>query len=582
MAKTELDRRMNSSDILTQTEPTGTSSLRVVAKASSNTRVEMLVLLGILGIAFGLRIWGINFGLPYRYHPDEPQHVAEAARMLVEHRLEPQIFNNPPFYKYLLVLADAGYAGVSLLLGRYESLSELASSLSWDPSPLYLLGRVVSVIAGTLTVLITYFIGKAAYTAQVGLLSSFFLAVSFLHVRDSHFAVNDALLVLLVATAVLAAIKVIQYESPLWGVIGAGSAGLAFATKYTAVFVIFTLTVAVIIAFYKDRTRKLRARLGMLVAIWSTFGLAAVFGSPYFLLKPVKVYQSISGSIYAYGVNGFEGWQLDAAGAYLYYLKSLVWGMGPVLALLALLGCFLALARHTKAELVLLTYPILLYLFMTRQEMYFARFLLPAYPALLVLAASCASAFISYIGERAFLTPGKLLLVVAVAAALPPAIQSARLGYLLAQTDTRTLAKQWVEQNIPEGAKIAVDWPHHGPPLSTLASPEPDSARAYELMVVGGMGLAEHSLGYYRSQGIHHLISSSNISNIALTNVEQEGARHEFYVQLDTELELLQEFTPHPPNADPPFVFDQVLGPMLGLWQIERPGPTIKIYGFSE
>ena len=58
----------------------------------------------LLVLGLGLRLWGIGFGLPYEYHVDEVQYVRQAASM-GQRGLEPVWWNNPPFYKYLFLLA---------------------------------------------------------------------------------------------------------------------------------------------------------------------------------------------------------------------------------------------------------------------------------------------------------------------------------------------------------------------------------------------------------------------------------------------------------------------------------------------
>jgi hypothetical protein len=35
-------------------------------------------LVAITLLSFGLRVWGITFGLPFAYHPDEPQYIPPA------------------------------------------------------------------------------------------------------------------------------------------------------------------------------------------------------------------------------------------------------------------------------------------------------------------------------------------------------------------------------------------------------------------------------------------------------------------------------------------------------------------------
>ena len=39
---------------------------------------QRLMLLGLVLLALALRLWGIGFGLPRTYHPDEPAHVLQA------------------------------------------------------------------------------------------------------------------------------------------------------------------------------------------------------------------------------------------------------------------------------------------------------------------------------------------------------------------------------------------------------------------------------------------------------------------------------------------------------------------------
>lgn len=50
-----------------------------------------ICLLGILAAAFFFRIYGINFGLPYIYHPDEHSIVDRALRMLRTRDFSPQL-----------------------------------------------------------------------------------------------------------------------------------------------------------------------------------------------------------------------------------------------------------------------------------------------------------------------------------------------------------------------------------------------------------------------------------------------------------------------------------------------------------
>jgi hypothetical protein len=95
---------------------------------------------------------------------------------------------------------------------------------------------------------------------------------------------------------------------------------------------------------------------------------------------------------------------------------------------------------------------------------------------------------------------------------------------------------------------------------------------------IGGSGLSDHPLEWYRQQGFDYLITSSFIYSIPLVFPKQDADRKAFYVSLQQQLPLVKEFSASLEGADPPFIFDEIYGPAISLWQRERPGPTIKIY----
>lgn len=536
---------------------------------------ETLVLLGILLAALALRLWGIGFGLPYEYHVDEVQYVRQAASMGSQ-GLEPVWWNNPPFYKYVLLAEYGGLFAVGRVLGWYASAADFGARNTVDPTLLYLLARGTTALLGTLTVWITYQLGKTAYSRVTGLLSAAFLAVCFLHVRDSHFAVNDIPLTFFTTVVLLAALMIAQTGKPKWYAIAGAALGFGFATKYSAALAALPIAVAHLFSpgfrFAKGAWGWRRLGIALLVACG-----AAILGSPYFVLTPGKVIRDAYEALYLAGQQGFEGWQIDPAGGFLFYLKTLSWGLGLGLLVCAGIGVFFALARHSPSDIILATFVLVGYVFWGRQQMYFARFIIPLLPPLLILTAS----LVEKIAHSFAPASGKAGLVMGIIAAilmLQPLVWSLRLDYLWTQSDTRTEARQWIEQHFPADARIAVDWRTHAPPLSTEDQPAVAAGREYDVLIVGGKGLAEHPLAWYHDQGFDHLIASSFIYNIPLLDAEKDAARNAFYASLDQELTLVQTFWPNTTQTEPAFIFDEVVGPAVSLWRRERPGPVIKIY----
>jgi hypothetical protein len=77
------------------------------------------------------------------------------------------------------------------------------------------------------------------------------------------------------------------------------------------------------------------------------------------------------------------------------------------------------------------------------------------------------------------------------------------------------------------------------------------------------------------------LITSSFIDNIPVVDRELQAKRLAFYSALDEEFTLIKTFRPEGSLAEPPFIFDEIYGPVISLWARQQPGPTIKIYAVN-
>lgn len=536
---------------------------------------DNLLLLGILLLALVLRLWGIGFGLPFEYHVDEVQYVRQAAAM-GSRGLEPVWWNNPPFYKYVLLAEDGLLFAVGRVLGWYASVADFGDQLMVNPTPLYIMARGTTALLGTLTVFITYLLGKTAYNRVVGFLSAAFLAVCFLHVRDSHFAVNDIPLTFFTTLVLWASLKIAESGKLKWYIVAGVALGLGFATKYSAALAALPIVVAHFLSpdFRFANGKGNWKHLGLAILAG---GGAAILASPYFVLTPGKVVRDAYEALYLAGQQGFEGWQIDSAGGFVFYLKTLSWGMGWGLLIASVVSLCVAILRRLPQDVILASFVLVGYVFWGRQEMYFARYIIPLIPPLLVLAALLVEK-IGYSFAHVSGSARGVVYSIALLLMLQPLASSLRLGYLWTQADTRTLAREWIVQHIPGDARIAVDWRTHAPPLSTADQPAVAAGQEYEVLIVGGKGLSEYSLEWYQEQGYDYLIASSFIYNIPLTDVERDVERRAFYEDLAQQTVAVQTFWPNSSQTEPPFIFDEVVGPAVSLWQRERPGPVIKIY----
>ena len=107
------------------------------------TRLQGRIVLGaVVLLALGLRLYGIQYGLPSVYNPDE---VAIMARALsfAKGTLNPHNFLYPTFYFYVLFAWVGAYLGFVWLTGGVASVAALQQLYFTDPTGIYTAGRVL-------------------------------------------------------------------------------------------------------------------------------------------------------------------------------------------------------------------------------------------------------------------------------------------------------------------------------------------------------------------------------------------------------------------------------------------------------
>jgi hypothetical protein len=538
-----------------------------------------LALVGILAVALVLRLGGIGFGLPYAYHIDEPTYVSEALNLgarIIGRQPNPTGFSNMLFGEY------AVYFVVGRLAGLFASLGDFEQAYRSDPTVFLLLGRLTSALLGTLNVLAVYHIEKGLTQRRPGLLAALFLAVAFLHVRDSHYGVPDITAACLVSVAVLFCLLSVKRPNPRYLYLAAAAGGLAIAVKWSVWPLLVTLGLVI---FFDWQTRGKGVGVGRfgrhLLLVLLSFAGGLILGGFQLFIKPGLYLEYALRESAAGEGGGFGFWQIDTVSGWLFYLKTAVYGLGLVFLALAVWGGVWRLVRtvrdRDRLSVVLLSFPVCYYLVMGATRHYFARYALPLVPFAAVFAAEPIWALVHWKTERRWLAWG-LAALLAVAALAQPLAWSVQQDSVLMAEDTRTLAKNWIEANLPAGAKIAVDWPVHGPPLSTPERAMPQSTRVYSVVAIGGTGLADHTLQWYQAQGFDYLVTSSFITDLSVVDPAQNDERNRFYASLDQQLTLIQEFRPDAGDQAQAFVFDEIYGPAVSVWARNRPGPTLKIY----
>lgn len=507
-----------------------------------------LVLAVILLFALVIRAYGTNYGLPYVYHPDEPAIVERALQIERSSDLNPHWFNYPTLYIYAqtllivilrpIVRAWAGWRGITLDLLAWQGI-------------IYQAGRLLTALIGTATVAVVYGIGRRLFNRRVGLWAAFILATTALHIEHSHYITTDVPAAFFVALCLYFAARALEDHPLRYLMLSALMAGFAAGAKYNAGLVLVTTGVAFLAT--RRSWKELVDPALILVPLAALGGF--LLSTPYALLDYDTFNKGVQAEIEHYrtghqGAEGSDNWRWFAL--YLYGE-----GMGHVLAAVTAASVLFALIRRTRRDLLLLLFPLLYYWLISAQRVRFARNMMPLLPFLAVLAARLVYAVLRDMAAHIpwahlrrplpALMRGAAVLAVAVLLVSGPVRQQIRYDILLTQPDTRTIAKMWIEENIPTGARIAFE--EYTPPLQFSWMPGTTTKR---YRADKYWRLSERPLDYYRQKPYDYVVVSSFMYGRYFVDRVSYPQDRRFYETLFTQWTLVKEFTgPSAPMHNP-------------------------------
>jgi 4-amino-4-deoxy-L-arabinose transferase-like glycosyltransferase len=407
----------------------------------------------VLGVAFGLRLWGIGQGLPYVYDVDEYGHfVPEAVRMF-GHGLNPHYFVNPPALTYFLHAVFGVWFGVL----RSGSHASIAREFALHPERFFLLARVMVALLGTASVWLLYLLGTRLFDRATGLLASAVMAVAFLPVFYGHLALNDVPTLVGLTLSLLGTAGVLRRGRMIDYLLAGVGLGLAAATKYTAGVMLLPLLGAAV-AQYRDGTREHRRDVAIGTGLALLAALAAyLIANPYSLLD-FHAFRAELELQSHYTEQSQSSWiGGPKQGSFVYYLWSFTWGLGWVPALAALGGAVTIWHRDRRTGWVLVPVAVLYLLFLGLQGRYFGRWLLPIFPVACLLAASFALELTSRVADRAPRLRAAFVALATIALVVQGVVYSIHSGLVLSRPDTRNLTRAWMVEHIPAGAKIVLE-----------------------------------------------------------------------------------------------------------------------------
>jgi Dolichyl-phosphate-mannose-protein mannosyltransferase len=584
-------------------------------------RPHLIVLALILVGGFALRVWNIDYGLPFVYSIDEGSHFTSRAVEMFWQDLDPGYYQNPATYTYLV------YALLRVMYGPLGFAFDLpygnvTDQFDKNPTEIWIAARTLAAALCMGGVAATYWAARRLWGIREGLVAAAVLAFAFLPVAYSRVAVTDVGALIGVALSLGLAVLAYQGGRPegirggreprgrplVWFAAAGAAAGLAVSFKYTAGLALLPIAIAALARVRVDGWRVLG---GLALAV----GLAAVV---FVVLNP-------------YLFTSFDAWWSDLrdqaevardqpkpgqeSGGVSYYLDSLTWGLGWAAAIAVLIGAAIELRRDLVRGLMLIAVPLALFVYLSAQSRYFGRWLLPAYPALAMLAAAAIAQVADLVADSWRRRPRWAAVAVAggltVLVLVQPLAADVRSAQVFGRADTRQQARDWLESHYPPELRASVEpavpgrWfrsnPEGTPPAWLTRCPERPgwTEPGWSYTAAGGgrvcaqykPGLVARPDGGVRASAYQEVLDASVIDDyrlygycliVTVDTVRDRALRtgdadaRAYYDRLARESKVVRTFSPYDEGADPvPFSFD--LSFNYYPPEYHRPGPTVQI-----
>jgi 4-amino-4-deoxy-L-arabinose transferase-like glycosyltransferase len=495
----------------------------------------VLVLIGLAAVV--LRFSGLSWGLPYPLHPDENVILARVATMSWGN-LNPGFFMYPGFFIY-----------------QVFGLERAIVALGGDARELIYAARLVTATYSVATVWLVYLLAGRLGGRRLAMLAAGMTAAMGALTLHAHYAVTDTPAAALATATLWLAVRAWQRDSYVEMGFAAVIAGLAVSTKYSVAPICFIPWLGWMSLAARDHAPLVR-RVSATVLLASLSIGAFLLTSPFTLLDYESFLDDIAveSHLQARSRAGYHVDPLDnpdwrdrgvtanavaaiddlgpvafvaALGAILYLLAGMTRDRGRFLRGLNERGASMPPAtdrRDIVPGAMLVVWVVLYFAFMAPSALGGQRYMLPIYPALMLLAAVGIGALVGA-AERAgrsrwmYVGIGVLILA-AVGPPLATAVSSTR---LLAQRDTRLVARDWIVANLERRSHLAREF--YAPPIHTS-----DDFRLSQ-----PFSLTEHPLETYCKEAVDFLILSSlNATRYLESDADRFAEERAWYERLDT------------------------------------------------
>ncbi|MBI5214962.1 MAG: glycosyltransferase family 39 protein [Ignavibacteriae bacterium] len=422
----------------------------------------------ILGVGIAVRLWNINWSLPFIYEEAYPFRTAWNFWIWGKPGFDfnPHIFNYAALSFYVQFLIQVLHFAVGTIFGIYSNLEAFHQAFETDTTSFLIHARMASLVFDVGTMLVTYLFVMRNFRKPAAFLSAIFLAINPLHIKETHLVNVDTPLTFFVLLGVFCIFQVYHSPSRKWYLLSGLCIGLAMATKYTGAFLFAGLVFAHVL-----RSSSIKEAFISLKSSHLTFSgiiaLAIFFLlNPYIILSFDEFFHRVSFIYYNVISYGHLGVVSSESSIAFYLFQSIPSHLGIPLTLTIVGTIFYLMWKREKQSFLLLFFPLIYLIVIAQWEYRADRYILPIVPLLTIIGTIGTITLWNQINAKikgredsnkklAFVTPA-ILLVLVLVLSFPMALHSYEYQRSQSLPNTRTVAREWILKNIPSQSSVAM------------------------------------------------------------------------------------------------------------------------------
>jgi hypothetical protein len=535
-------------------------------KTSQHSTIIILSIIIIITLVF--RLSGILWSLPpfdiKNYHPDEYKIINGAYDF-------PQDITKRDDLRYPTGL----HYTIGILSWPLKKAVEASRYHKYTYVSVHLAGRLLSILFGTSTILLVYFLAKQYYDEKLALISAAIISLSMYHVINSTWATTDVATSFFLTLLFLLLKPTYERRTLRYEIFSGAVLGMLVGIKYTGVFAVFGL-----VAYFMLRNAQ-ELKIGLVKNIRSiitgrTFWSIGITAIVVFLLSTPVIWLRFE--IFTAAME-WEQARLAQHDTPIYNFRvwkdifvSLTKTVGIPLAILSCLGLMISFIRKGAYEISAAAL-VLLY-FLIFGDALIPRYIIMLLPLMAIMAARSLLFFYPWQSSKL-----NILNYLVIGLVLVHAFTYTLSAVLSRYPDTRSIAFEYIRENIPRGSEMGIAYTslEYGWSYHSWRYPKTNFNR-YEY--VDFLEYPEYLLvSSYDAEQIKETLQSdilfkgyefpSVYDNQWYRNSPPSPDIFRFYDQLyfkdDTPYELIYRISPYNPNS-----------------QMEFPSPTIEIFKLTE